>query len=72
MLQGQTPEVRQREAEWEAEDADHIAMAKTFMDSKEYLRVIHWLRPCRSAKATFLRVYSQFLVIVPSIKYPVR
>ncbi|KAI0819986.1 TPR-like protein [Trametes gibbosa] len=61
MLQGRTAELRQREAELETEDADHIAMAKTFMDSKEYLRVIHWLRPCRSAKATFLRVYSQFL-----------
>ncbi|KAI0630266.1 TPR-like protein [Trametes polyzona] len=60
-LQGQTPEARQREAELEAEDADYIAMAKTFMDSKEFLRVIHWLRHCRSAKATFLRVYSQFL-----------
>lgn len=72
MLQGQAPEVRQREAELEAEDADHIAMARTFMDSKEYLRVIHWLRPCRSAKATFLRVYSQFLVIVSPLGCPVR
>ncbi|KAJ3003858.1 hypothetical protein NUW54_g5089 [Trametes sanguinea] len=61
VLPGQPPEVLQQEAEWEAEDADHIAMARTFMDSKEYLRVIHWLRPCRSAKAAFLRVYSQYL-----------
>ncbi|OSD06778.1 TPR-like protein [Trametes coccinea BRFM310] len=60
-LPGQSPEILQQEAEWEAEDADHIAMARTFMDSKEYLRVIHWLRPCRSAKAAFLRVYSQYL-----------
>ncbi|KAI0645601.1 TPR-like protein [Trametes meyenii] len=60
VLQGH-PATRQQEAEREAEDADRIAMAKTFMDSKEYLRVIHWLRPCRSAKATFLRVYSQYL-----------
>ncbi|KAI0663596.1 TPR-like protein [Cubamyces menziesii] len=61
MLPVQPPEVLQQEAIWEAEDADQIAMAKAFMDSKEYLRVIHWLRPCKSAKAAFLRVYSQYL-----------
>ncbi|KAI0769713.1 TPR-like protein [Trametes elegans] len=61
LLQVQPPEVLQQEAEWEAEDAGRIAMAQTFMNSKEYLRVIHWLRPCRSAKAAFLRIYSQYL-----------
>ena len=67
MLPVQPPEVLQQEAIWEAEDADQIAMAKAFMDSKEYLRVIHWLRPCKSAKAAFLRVYSQYLVNVSSL-----
>ena len=55
-------EVLRQEAEWETEDADHLAMARTFMESKEYTRVIHWLEPCRSSKAKFLRIYSQYLV----------
>ncbi len=37
-------------------------MAKTFMEAKEFIRAIHWLRSCRSSKAKFLRVYSQYLV----------
>ena len=61
-LLGQSHEVLEQEAEWEAEDADYLAMAKTFMEAKEFLRVVHWLKPCRSAKAAFLRVYSQYLV----------
>lgn len=61
-LQRQSPEVLQQELEWEAQDADYLAMAKTFIEAKEFLRVIHWLKPCRSSKAAFLRVYCQFLV----------
>ncbi|KAI0704990.1 TPR-like protein [Cerioporus squamosus] len=60
-LQGQSPEILQQEAEWEAQDADHLAMAKTFMEAKEFIRAIHWLKSCRSSKAKFLRVYSQYL-----------
>ncbi|KAH9929513.1 TPR-like protein [Epithele typhae] len=60
-LGGQSAETLRREAEWEAQDADHLAMAKTFLDAKEYSRVVHWLEPCQSSKAVFLRVYSQYL-----------
>ena len=61
-IQGQSPDVLQQEAEWEAQEADYLVMAKTFLEAKEFLRVIHWLKPCRSSKATFLRTYSQYLV----------
>ena len=61
-------EVLRQEAEWEAQDADHLAMAKTLLDAKEYVRVVHWLEPCRSSKAAFLRTYSQYLVgLLPSL-----
>ncbi|TBU33911.1 TPR-like protein [Dichomitus squalens] len=60
-LQGQSIDVLRQEAEWEAHDVDRLVMAKAFMEAKEFLRVIHWLKPCRSSKATFLRVYSQYL-----------
>lgn len=61
-LHGQSHDILQQEAEWEAHDADYLAMAKTFIEAKEFLRVIHWLNPCRSSKAAFLRVYCQYLV----------
>ena len=59
---GLSTDVSHQEAEWEAHDADYLAMAKTFLEAKEFMRVIHWLKPCRSSKAIFLRVYSQYLV----------
>lgn len=61
-LHGPSPEVARQEAEWEAQDADYLAMAGTLIQSKEYARVVHWLGHCRSSKAVFLRIYSQYLV----------
>ena len=68
-LQGLSPEVLQQEAEWEAQDTDHLAMAKTFMEAKEFIRAIHWLTTCRSSKAKFMRVYSQYLVNSLSLRH---
>ncbi|CAL1706904.1 unnamed protein product [Somion occarium] len=60
-LRSQPPEVRLRQAELESLDADHIAAARAMFDAKEFSRVAHWLRDCQSAKASFLRIYSDFM-----------
>lgn len=65
-LRSPSPETRAREQHLEAIDADAITIGKALMDSKEYSRAVHWLKECQSAKATFLRVYSMFLVSHPS------
>lgn len=65
-LRPPSPETRARELQLEATDADSITIGKALMDSKEYSRAVHWLKECNSSKATFLRVYSMFLVSYPS------
>ncbi|KAJ3554079.1 hypothetical protein NM688_g3293 [Phlebia brevispora] len=57
-LRPPSPQTQAREAQLQAEDADSITIGKALMDNKEYSRAIHWLKNCKSAKATFLRVYS--------------
>ncbi|CCM01108.1 uncharacterized protein FIBRA_03156 [Fibroporia radiculosa] len=54
-------DVRKEESEWEAHDADYIATARALIDGKDFIRAVHWLKPCRSSKARFLSVYSQYL-----------
>ncbi|KAL6305062.1 hypothetical protein BKA93DRAFT_246990 [Sparassis latifolia] len=60
-LYAQPPEVRQQELEWEAEEDDAIATARTYIEAREFRRAMHWLRECKSAKARFLSVYSQYM-----------
>ncbi len=62
-IQQQPPEVRAREIQLEALDEDNITTARALMDAKEFTRAVHWVKDCRSAKAIFLSVYSQYLVI---------
>lgn len=50
------------EQQYEAADEDALSAARAFMETKEYIRAVHWLRECMSTKATFLSVYSQYLV----------
>jgi len=60
-LNSRPAQIRQQELEWEALDADYITTARTFMDIKDFVRAVHWLKSCKSAKARFLSVYSQYL-----------
>lgn len=60
-LDVQHPDERAKEMQLELKDADHIAMARALMDSREYTRAAHWLKECHSSKAVFLRVYSEYL-----------
>ncbi|PSR81158.1 hypothetical protein PHLCEN_2v6493 [Hermanssonia centrifuga] len=60
-IKQQPPEVRAREIQLEALDEDNITTARALMDAKEFTRAVHWVKDCRSAKAIFLSVYSQYL-----------
>ena len=61
-LRAESSEERQREVELETIDADYIAAARAMFDAKEFSRVAHWLQDCQSAKAKFLRIYSEYMV----------
>ena len=61
-LAPQSPDEVARQAQLEALDEDYIASAKSLIDAKEYTRAVHWLRECKSSKALFLSVYSQYMV----------
>lgn len=61
-LRPQAPEDRAREEHLEALDEDSIACAKSLIDAKEYTRAVHWLRECKSSKAMFMNLYSQYMV----------
>ena len=56
--------VRLREIELEAREADFLATAQRCFEHREFPRVVYWLHECRSAKALFLSVYSQYLVTI--------
>ncbi|TFY58515.1 hypothetical protein EVJ58_g6367 [Rhodofomes roseus] len=60
-LQALPEHVRIQEKEWEEEDRDYITTARALFDGKDFVRAVHWLRTCKSAKAHFLSVYSQYM-----------
>ncbi|KAI0342117.1 TPR-like protein [Trametopsis cervina] len=60
-LQPIPTEIQAQERQLEAFEEDIIYAAQALMNTKEYVRAAHRLQGCKSAKATFLRVYSQFL-----------
>ncbi|KAK0195700.1 cell division control protein 23 [Armillaria mellea] len=55
-------ELLQHEAQLEALEEDEIAMARAWMDTREYTRIAPALRNCRSSKARFLEIYSRYAV----------
>ncbi|KAJ7783244.1 hypothetical protein B0H16DRAFT_1496073 [Mycena metata] len=61
VLQIQPEDVRAREADFENTEADLLFSARTFIESRDPMRAIHVLHACRSAKAHFLSLYSQFI-----------
>jgi anaphase-promoting complex subunit 8 len=61
-LQTRPEELSALELEFEAHEADLLFSARTFMETREPMRAIHVLRQCRSSKAHFLSLYSQFIV----------
>ena len=61
-LKPPSPEDQARELHLEAMDEDYIAGARALIDAKEFSRAVHWLKDCKSAKAVFMFVYSQYMV----------
>lgn len=65
-LQTQPEDERALDLEFETQEDDLLFSARTFIESREPMRAIHVLRQCRSSKAHFLSLYSQFIVsLVP-------
>lgn len=64
-LKPPSSEDQARELHLEAMDEDHISSARALIDAKEFSRAVHWLKECKSAKAVFMFIYSQYMVGSP-------
>jgi anaphase-promoting complex subunit 8 len=60
--------VRLRELELEIREGDFLTTALKCFEHREFPRAVYWLHECRSAKALFLSVYSQYMVCNSSLK----
>lgn len=54
---------RLRELELEMREGDFLATAQKCFEHREFKRAVYWLHECRSVKALFLSVYSQYMVL---------
>ena len=43
-------------------EGDFLVTAQKCFEHREFKRAVYWLHECRSAKALFLSVYSQYMV----------
>ena len=64
--------VRLRELELEMREGDFLATAQKCFEHREFKRAVYWLHECRSAKASFLSVYSQYMVLYDLVFRPPR
>ena len=64
--------VRLRELELEMREGDFLATAQKCFEHREFKRAVYWLHECRSAKALFLSVYSQYMVLYDLVFRPLR
>ena len=55
--------IRLRELELEMREGDFLATAQKCFEHREFKRAVYWLHECRSVKALFLSVYSQYMVL---------
>ena len=69
----QIPEhVRLRELELEMREGDFLATAQKCLEHREFKRAVYWLHECRSTKALFLSIYSQYMVLYDLVFRPLR
>ncbi|KAF8070499.1 hypothetical protein FPV67DRAFT_1413466 [Lyophyllum atratum] len=61
LLLPQPPDVRAMENDLEIQEEDVLMTARACVEAREYKRAIHILQDCRSSKAQFLSIYSQFI-----------
>ena len=64
--------VRLRELELEMHEGDFLVTAQKCFEHREFKRAVYWLHECRSAKALFLSVYSQYMVLYDPLLLPLR
>lgn len=62
LLLAQPPDVLALETDLEDQEADILTTARACLEAREFKRVVHLLQECKSAKARFLSIYSQFIV----------
>ena len=55
----------QNEAVLEEQEGDELLAARASFDAKEFHRASHHLKSCKSSKAKFLRLYSEYIVRWP-------
>ena len=53
-------------------EGDFLATAQKCFEHREFKRAVYWLHECRSAKALFLSIYSQYMVLYDLIIRPLR
>ena len=63
---------RLRELELEMHEGDFLVTAQKCFEHREFKRAVYWLHECRSAKALFLSVYSQYMVLYDLVFLPPR
>ena len=64
--------VKLRELELEMREGDFLATAQKCFEHREFKRAVYWLHECRSVKALFLSVYSQYMVLYDLVFRPLR
>ena len=70
MLQRIPEHARLHELELEMHEGDFLATAQKCFEHREFRRAVYWLHECRSTKALFLSVYSQYMVLYDLIFRP--
>ena len=61
--------VRESEKILESEEEDALQAARASFEAREFYHATHLLQDCKSAKARFLRIYSQFIVSAGNKSY---
>jgi hypothetical protein len=64
--------VRLRELDLEMREGDFLATAQKCFEHREFRRAVYWLHECHSAKALFLSIYSQYMVLYDLVFRPRR
>jgi len=62
LLQTQSGDIRAMEIDLESQEEDILVNARACFQAREFRRAVHVLQGCRSSKARFLSIYSQFIV----------
>ena len=58
----QPDDTQAMETDLEYQEEDVLMTARACFEAREFMRVVQLLKGCRSAKARFLSIYSEFIV----------